>query len=296
MTSYPTVSTQNSGGVYQDNLVSIGQFLMSNGFSQAAAAGVAGTIAGEGEGSPEVSGSAGWGLLGWTPPTQGSPNPQSSAFHGNSDLSVESDYTTKVPAATLQSDFNKQLEDLIGYAQSNSAEAVSRGGVDLQSLEKATDPNQAATWWSEFEGPANPGSDVRSADVSLVYSALNGYKPNSGYQLPANLPSGGGSSPSGGGGGGTTCLGFKIFGQCIGTEVPSLQSLEQDALGYLERFGLFLLGGILIVMGIIILFKDSNGGKQATGAAQNYAGGKAAGLAKGGGAAADAADVAMVAA
>lgn len=247
MTSYPTVSQSQSGGYYMDNLVSIGQFLISNGYSAAAAAGIAGTIAGESTGNPESAGSGGDGLIGWTPP--GSAQPSGS----------------DIPTGNWQKDFDSQLTALINYANSNSQEAVSRGGVDLSTLKAATDPVQAASWWSAFEGPLVPGSDIRTGVVQQIAQNLQGYKPNSGYVLPAGLDAQPGGSP--GGGSPTQCLGVKLpgwlGGACLGATVPSLSSLEGILFDWLERFGLFILGGALVLMGLYVLVRDSSGGKLA---------------------------------
>ncbi len=245
--SFPTVGSDNQ------NLVSIAEYLMANGFSQAAAAGVAGTSQGEGGGDPESVGSGGAGLIGWTPPS--SARPYSDIVTGN-----------------RQQDFDHQLVDIIQYADSNSAEAVARGGVDLATLEKATDPVQAGAWWSAFEGPLVPGSDERQQTDKEIYQALNGYKPNSGWTTPTTLldqPGGGGSTPS------TQCVGIQLpswlGGACLGAEIPSLSSLESDLFGYLERFGLFVLGGIFIIIGLVILFKDTGGGQAAKSVAKDAA-------------------------
>lgn len=152
---FPEESNTVTGGYYQQNLISEAEYLETQGYSRAAAAGIAGTTAGESAGNPESVGSGGAGLIGWTPPSSASPI---------SDIVTGND----------QQDFDNQLTDLLTYANSNSAEAVSRGGVDLATLKAATSPQQAATWWSEFEGPANPGSDVRSGEVTTIYNALNG--------------------------------------------------------------------------------------------------------------------------
>jgi hypothetical protein len=160
MASFPTESNNVSGGYYMANLNAIAEFLMDNGYSRAAAAGIAGTIAGESGGNPESVGSGGNGLIGWTPPLSG-------AVTGND-----------------QKDFNTQLTALLQYANSNSAEAVARGGVDLSQLKDATSPTQAATWWSAFEGPLNPGSDVRDGVANSIYGALSSYTPGGAYTQP----------------------------------------------------------------------------------------------------------------
>jgi hypothetical protein len=158
------------------NLVNIAKWLMANGFSRAGAAGVAGTVAGESVGSPEAVGSGGAGLIGWTPP--------SSAFP-----------VQNIVTGNWQQDYDNQLRDLLAYAEANSPEAIARGGVDLNTLKRATDPQQAAIWWSKFEGPLVPGSDIRAGVASSVYGALAGYQPNSGWsQGPVNYQQGGGGT------------------------------------------------------------------------------------------------------
>jgi hypothetical protein len=167
MPVFPKESNQTSSGYYYDNLIEIAEFMMNQGYSRAAAAGMAGTIAGESSGNPESQGSGGAGLIGWTPPSSASPYP---AISGNA-----------------QTDFDNQLEDILTYADSNSQEAVSRGGVNLQTFKGLTNPNQAATDWSAFEGPLNPGSDIRSNVVNEVYSALASYKQGDPYPNPSNI-------------------------------------------------------------------------------------------------------------
>lgn len=185
--SYPPVSQAVSGGYYMQNLVSIAEWLMAQGFSRAAAAGVAGTIAGESAGNPESVGSGGAGLIGWTPPSSASPH-------------------YPIVTNNWQTDFDNQLQDLLNYANNNSAEAVARGGVNLDTLKKATSPTQAASWWSAFEGPLVPGSDVRDSVATSVYDALSGYKVNEGWKTTGNITVT--SSQGGGGGGGA---GFQII-------------------------------------------------------------------------------------
>lgn len=175
MVSFPTESSSQSGGYYYQNLVSIAEFLMSNGWSRAAAAGAAGTIAGESTGNPESVGSGGGGLIGWTP--IGSAAPDSNIITGNA-----------------SSDFDTQLTDMLAYFQANSSEAVARGGVDLATLQKSTDPTTAASNVSAFFGPKSPGSDVRTGVVTQVYNSLAGYTANSAYTQVAGATSDQGSS------------------------------------------------------------------------------------------------------
>lgn len=160
MAGFPKVNQTVSGGYYMGNLDSVAEFLMDNGYSRAAAAGISGTIAGESAGDPESVGSGGAGLIGNTPP-----------------------YPNEV-TGNAQADFDNELSNLLQYADSNSAEAVMRGGVDLATLKQATNPVQAAQWWSAFEGPLVPGSDVRSGVANTVYNDLNGFTPGSVYTQP----------------------------------------------------------------------------------------------------------------
>ena len=256
MTSYPTESNAVTNGVYMNNLDSVAEFLMANGFSQAAAAGVSGVVAGESGGNPESQESGdggGQGLIQWTPGSSASP-------------------ITPIITGDAQKDFDAQLTDMLSYANSNSAEAVARGGVDLNTLKTATDPNQAATWWSEFEGPAVPGSDIRSNIVSQVYSNLNGYKPNSGYTQP--------DSSSGGATASTTAdtksngcpsvtlnpltwINAPASAACQASAAV-IGSLENDVIDWAERLGLIILGAVFIIIGIVRISGDH--GKNAAGA------------------------------
>ena len=169
MTGFPTVSSDAN-----QNYLSIAEFLMSNGFSRAAAAGIAGTIAGESAGNPESVGSGGAGLIGWTPPSSAKP---------------EGDIVT----GNAQSDFNKQLTDLLYYAQNE-------GQGNLSELKSQTSAINAADMWSQlWERPAVTDSDVRSSVVSQVYDQLANYKPNSAYTQVTDAAASSSSSQGGGG-------------------------------------------------------------------------------------------------
>jgi Phage tail lysozyme len=82
-TSQGGTSTQSSSGgssalqsdiANGNNLLAIGQYLVDNGYSKAAAAGVASCVDGESGGNPESVGSGGGGLIGWTPLGSAAPN------------------------------------------------------------------------------------------------------------------------------------------------------------------------------------------------------------------------------
>lgn len=248
VSKFPPETDQVSGGYYYDNLVAIGQYLEANGYSRAAAAGVAGTIAGESAGNPESVGSGGAGLIGWTPPDSAGP-------------------IRPIVTGNRTPDWQHQLTDLLAYADANSQEAINRGGVDLATFKRATDPLQAARWWSEFEGPLVPGSDIRNEVVQQVFTDLATYTPNGNWTQPAGAFQG--SSSQGGGAqnatltSATTCAGVTVFGHCIGVQVPSLSGIMADITDWLERLGLFILGGIFVIMGLYIMVRDTGPVKSA---------------------------------
>lgn len=146
-------SADLSSAVQQDiadgnNLLAIGQYLVANGYSDAAAAGVASCIDGESGGNPESVGSGGGGLIGWTPLGSAAPNPN--IITGN----VEQDMMT-------------QLADIVFY---NSNE-IGQSAVDQ--LNSISDPVQAADFYSQqFERPAVTDSDVVESVAEQVYSEL----------------------------------------------------------------------------------------------------------------------------
>jgi hypothetical protein len=130
--------------------LAIGQYLVNNGYSAAAAAGVASCVDGESGANPESEGSGGGGLIGWTP--LGSAQPDANIITGN----VSVDMVT-------------QLADILYY---NSNE-IGQSAVD--ELNSQTDPVAAADFYSQnFEKPAVTDSDVRSSVAEQVYSELGG--------------------------------------------------------------------------------------------------------------------------
>jgi hypothetical protein len=131
-----------------NNLLAVAQFLVENGYSKAAAAGVAGCVVGESTGDPESVGSGGGGLIGWTPIGSAAPNPN--IITGN-------------PARDMMT----QLADLLYY---NSTEI---GQSLVNQLNSQTDPVAAADFFSaNFEKPAVLYSDVRPSVAQQIYSQL----------------------------------------------------------------------------------------------------------------------------
>jgi LysM repeat protein len=144
-----------SSSVQQDiangnNLLAVAEYLKQNGYSDAAAAGVASCVDGESGGNPESVGSGGGGLIGWTPISSAAPN--ANIITGN----VEQDMTT-------------QLADLLYY---NSTEI---GQSLVSQLNSQADPVAAADFYSQnFEKPAVTDSDVVQSVAEQIFSELGG--------------------------------------------------------------------------------------------------------------------------
>jgi LysM repeat protein len=131
-------------------LLAIGQYLVDNGYSKAAAAGVASCVDGESGGNPESVGSGGGGLIGWTP--LGSAAPNGNIITGN-----------------ISADMLAQLADIQYY----NADEIGQSAVN--GLNSQTDPVAAADFYSQnFEKPAVTNSDVRSSVAQQVFSELGG--------------------------------------------------------------------------------------------------------------------------
>ena len=148
-------STSLSSDVQQDiangnNLLAIGQFLVENGYSKAAAAGVASCIDGESEGNPESVGDGGGGLIGWTPLGSAAPNPN-------------------IVTGNVEQDMMTQLGDILFY---NSNEI---GQSAVNQLNSISDPVAAADFYSQnFERPAVTDSDVVPSVAEQIFSDLGG--------------------------------------------------------------------------------------------------------------------------
>ena len=142
----PTNAPSGSG-----NYLTIAKYLTGNGYSNAAAAGICGCIAGESGGNPEAmqgTQADGGGLIQWTP------------------ISAHPGYVTGNPTK----DLDTQLPGIIAY---NNAQG--QGLITM--LNSITDPVAAADFYSEnFERPAVKDSDVRASVAQSVYAQLQGGK------------------------------------------------------------------------------------------------------------------------
>ena len=142
-----TVQSDIANGNY---LLALGQYLVDNGYSKAAAAGVASCVYGESGGNPESVGSGGGGLIGWTP--LGSAAPNANIVTGNA-----------------AQDMVTQLADILYY---NSNE-IGQSFVD--ELNSQADPVAAADFYSQhFEKPAVTDSDVVPSMAEQIFSELGG--------------------------------------------------------------------------------------------------------------------------
>jgi Phage tail lysozyme len=131
-------------------VLAVGQYLVDNGYSRAAAAGVASCVDGESGANPESVGSGGGGLIGWTP--LGSAQPDANVITGDDAV-----------------DMMTQLADILYY---NSNEI---GQSKVDELNSQTDPVAAADFYSQnFEKPAVTDSDVVPSVAEQVYSELGG--------------------------------------------------------------------------------------------------------------------------
>jgi hypothetical protein len=139
------------------NYLTIGRYMTANGYSAAAAAGIAGCVAGESSGNPEAAGSGGDGLIGWTPPSTGP------ALTGNA-----------------SADLDTQLPAVVAYNNAQGSQLIAM-------LNQISDPVQAADFYSQhFERPAVTDSDVRPAVATWVYGQLQNTTPAT-TQTPAEI-------------------------------------------------------------------------------------------------------------
>jgi hypothetical protein len=123
--------------------VSVAQYLLAHGATKNAAAGIAGVIAGESGGNPEIleeGGGGGEGLLQWTPGSSASPY-------------------QPIITGDAAKDMATQLADMMGYISG-------RGG--LGSINAAGSAIGAADVFSLMEAPAVQYSDVDSSAVASM--------------------------------------------------------------------------------------------------------------------------------
>ena len=135
-----TLSCNLNYSMLPQNVTAIVSFLLANGYSHNAAAGIAGNIYQESKGNPESVGMGGGGLIGWTP--------------------LRSGMVTGSPAADLQT----QLNALLTYNQGWSGY--------LPALNAASSPSSAAyIYVTDFERAGIPAASTREASASNVSSA-----------------------------------------------------------------------------------------------------------------------------
>jgi hypothetical protein len=135
-----TLSCNLSDGLLPDNVTAIVTFLLAHGYSDNAAAGIAGNMYQESKGNPESEGMGGGGLIGFTPLPAG--------------------YVTGNPAADLQT----QLEAVLTYNQ--------QWAGYLPALDDAASPADAASVYvTDFERAGIPAASTREASAEDVASA-----------------------------------------------------------------------------------------------------------------------------
>jgi Phage tail lysozyme len=131
-------------------LMAVAQYLVENGYSKAAAAGVASCVDGESGGNPESVGSGGGGLIGWTPLGSAAPN-------------------SNIITGSPSQDMMTQLSDILYYNSSEIGQSL------VNQLNSISDPVQAADFFSQnFEKPAVTNSDVVPSMAEQVFSQLGG--------------------------------------------------------------------------------------------------------------------------
>jgi Phage tail lysozyme len=134
------VSCSQTSSLLPGNVTAIVNFLLSNGYTRNAAAGIAGNIYQESKGDPESVGMGGGGLIGWTP--------------------LPSGFVTGDPAADLQT----QLAAILTYDNGWSAY--------LPALNDAATPADAAyIYVTDFERAGIPAASTREASADAVAAA-----------------------------------------------------------------------------------------------------------------------------
>jgi hypothetical protein len=135
-----TLSCNLSSGLLPENVTAIVSFLLANGYSDNAAAGIGGNIYQESKGNPESVGMGGGGLIGWTP--------------------LPSGFVTGDVAADLQT----QLDQILVYNE--------QWASYLPALNAAASPADAAYLYvTDFERAGIPAASTREASADAVASA-----------------------------------------------------------------------------------------------------------------------------
>jgi hypothetical protein len=135
-----TVTCSTSYSMLPQNVTTIVNFLLAHGYSDNAAAGIAGNMYQESEGNPESVGSGGGGLIGFTP--------------------LPSGYVTGNPATDLQTQLNAVLTYNEGWSQF------------LPALNGASTPAEAASVYvTDFERAGIPAAANREAAATNVAAA-----------------------------------------------------------------------------------------------------------------------------
>jgi hypothetical protein len=135
-----SVTCDTSDGLLPENVTAIVSFLLTNGYSDNAAAGIAGNMYQESKGNPESEGDGGGGLIGWTPLPAG--------------------FVTGDPAADLRT----QLSAVLTFNQQWSQY--------LPELNAAATPaDAAAIYVTDFERAGIPAASTRETAAQDVASA-----------------------------------------------------------------------------------------------------------------------------
>jgi hypothetical protein len=141
----PSVGSGSLGTGATQNLLYVAEFMVANGYSKAAAAGIASCVNGESGGNPEAQGTGGRGLIGWTPPSK----LPDSAFTGNA-----------------AADLPAQCAEILNYNNEQGAGLIAM-------LNSQTSPVSAAMFYSlHFERPLIPYSDVSPTVATKIYDLL----------------------------------------------------------------------------------------------------------------------------
>jgi hypothetical protein len=135
-----SLTCNTSDGMLPDNVTAIVSFLLAHGYSDNAAAGIAGNMYQESKGNPESEGDGGGGLIGWTPLPAG--------------------YVTGNPAADLQT----QLSAVLTFNEQWSQYLP-------QLNDAATPADAAAIYVTDFERAGIPAAGTREAAAQDVASA-----------------------------------------------------------------------------------------------------------------------------